>query len=104
MERLFSGPADIFGILELQKRQVQKTVQALDPDYLLKASEEDLVKSLSQEHILEVPVVDDERIAIEEVKEAQIDVDGLSLELERYPVSVKASPREAQCRLTDQII
>ena len=77
MERLFSGPpADIFGILELQKRQVQKTVQALDPDYLLKASEEDLVKSLSQEHILEVPVVDDERIAIEEVKEAQIDVDG----------------------------
>lgn len=74
MTNLFSE-ASIFDVLENQKRQIKKTVDSLDRNYLLNASEEDLVRALVDELSLQVPAVIEDGVHME-YEEADIDVSG----------------------------
>jgi uncharacterized protein YdcH (DUF465 family) len=62
-------------VLPDQERQIKTKMQSLAPDYLLNASEEDLVASLADEYTLDKPVLDELGIQIDH-GEHQIDVSG----------------------------
>lgn len=70
---LFRGP-DMFSVVEHQKRQVTKAVQELESNYLLNASEDDLVNALVDEYRLDVPLIKDEEIHVADHGEAKVDV------------------------------
>src|SRR5208337_2418457 len=72
MTKLFSE-ASIFDVLENQKRKIKQTVHALDSNYLLNASEEDLIRALVDELSLEVPSIVEDGVHME-YGEADIDV------------------------------
>lgn len=65
---------DIYSVIEHQKQHVAKAIQSIQPNYLLNASEEDLVKSLIDEFRLDVPVIKDAEIHVADHGEAQVDV------------------------------
>jgi hypothetical protein len=65
----------ILDVLPDQLRQIKQKVQELKADYLLNASEEDLVASLVEEFTLYVPVLNEEGIHVD-YGEQQIDVSG----------------------------
>lgn len=70
---LFRG-TDIFAVVENQKLQVVKKVQALESNYMLNASEHDLVAALVDELRLDVPVIKDDEIHIADHRETDVDV------------------------------
>src|SRR5215469_16548487 len=57
MPQLF-GKYDIFGITEGTKHKVADEIDSLDANYLLNASEEDLVQAIASEYRLDPPVLD----------------------------------------------
>lgn len=63
----------VLEVLPNQERQIKAKIQSLPPDYVLNASEEDLVASLADEYTLDVPVLDEAGIQIDH-GEHQIDV------------------------------
>ena len=67
--------ASILDVLPDQLRQIKKKVQDLKVDYILNASEEDLVASLVDEFTFDVPVLEEEGIHVD-YGEQQIDVSG----------------------------
>jgi hypothetical protein len=67
------GKFSIFDVLEGQKRQIKQKVQSLEPNYVLNASEEDLVAWLVGEFTLNVPSIDESGIHVD-YEEKQIDV------------------------------
>jgi hypothetical protein len=69
---LFSN-VSILDVLPDQLRQVKKKVQELKADYILNASEEDLVAALTDEFTLDVPVINEEGTHVDHA-EQQIDV------------------------------
>jgi hypothetical protein len=74
MTKLFSE-ASIFDVLENQKLKIKTTVNSLDRNYLLNASEEDLIRALVDELSLQVPAIVEEGVHME-YEEADIDVSG----------------------------
>jgi hypothetical protein len=66
----------IFDVVENQKHLVQTGVQNLDSNYILNASEADLVASLVEEFRLNVPSIKEDEICVAEHEETQIDVSG----------------------------
>jgi hypothetical protein len=73
---LFYGGASIFDVLESQKQKVKDAVAALNENYVLNVSEEDLVQSLIAEHTLHVPVIKEADIHVADHREASVDVSG----------------------------
>ena len=73
-KRLFSN-ASVLDVLADQERQVKAKVQPLESDYVLNASEEDLVSSLTDEYTLDMPVLEEGGIRVD-YGEHQIDVSG----------------------------
>jgi len=65
----------ILDVLPDQLRQIKQKVQELKADYLLNASEEDLVAALVDEFTLDVPVLEEDGIHVD-YGEQQIDVSG----------------------------
>ena len=63
----------IHAVIQAQTERVKVGVQKLDANYLLKVSEEDLARSLVNEHRLNVPIIQDDGRAME-IGETQIDV------------------------------
>jgi hypothetical protein len=62
----------IVDVLENQKRKIKQEVQSLDANYVLSASEEDLIRSLVEQLSLEVPTIDESGIHMD-FGEADID-------------------------------
>jgi len=63
----------VLDVLPDQERQIKAKVQSLAPNYVLNASEEDLVASLADEFTLDTPVLDEAGIHVD-YGEHQIDV------------------------------
>jgi hypothetical protein len=63
----------VLDVLPDQERKIKAITQSLAPDYLLNASEEDLVASLADEYTLDIPVLDEAGIHVD-YSEQQIDV------------------------------
>jgi hypothetical protein len=72
---LFSR-VSIFDVIENQKSAAKKAVQELEPNYLLNASEHDLVSSLVAQFQLDVPVIKDNEIHVADFLETDVDVSG----------------------------
>jgi hypothetical protein len=72
-EYLFSK-VDMFSVIEHQKQQAAKRVQAIDSDQLQRATEDEIVKHIVSEYRLDVPVIKDDKIYVAEHGEAQVDV------------------------------
>jgi hypothetical protein len=70
---LFSK-VDMFSVIEHQKQQAAKRVQAIDSDQLQRATEDEIVKHIVSEYRLDVPVIKDDKIYVVEHGEAQVDV------------------------------
>lgn len=70
---LFSK-VDMFSVIEHQKQQAAKRVQAIDSDQLQRASEDEIVKQIVSEYRLDVPVIKEDKIYVAEHGEAQVDV------------------------------
>jgi hypothetical protein len=73
-EYLFHGGGSIFDVVESQKKRVKDAVQKLDPNYLLSASETDLILAVVDEHRLDVPVLQEDEVQIADHGEAPVDV------------------------------
>lgn len=65
----------IFDVLQSQKQRLNEKIQSLQADYLLNASEQDLIGWLTDEFKLDVPSIDESKIETEH-REIQIDVSG----------------------------
>jgi hypothetical protein len=63
----------ILDVLPAQKQKLKEKIQSFKADYLLNASEQDLVASLVEEFTLNVPTIDESRIEMD-YREMQIDV------------------------------
>lgn len=63
----------IIEVLPAQHRQIKEKILALQPNYILNVSEEDLVASLTDEYTLDIPVLDESGIHID-YGEQKIDV------------------------------
>ena len=72
-EYLFSK-VDMFSVIEHQKQQASKRVQAVDSSQLLAATEDEIVKQIVDEFRIEVPVMQDDKIYICEHGETNVDV------------------------------
>ncbi len=70
---LFRGPS-IFDVLRNRQSAVTKAVQDLESNYLLNASEHDLVSSLVSQFHLDVPVIQEDEIHVADFCEADVDV------------------------------
>jgi hypothetical protein len=73
-EMLFNNYS-ILDVLPAQKQKLRETIQSFKADYLLNASEQDLVASLVEEFTLNVPTIDESKIEMD-YREKQIDVSG----------------------------
>lgn len=71
-KRLFNN-VSILDVLPDQARKIKAKIHSLAPDYVLNASEEDLVASLADEYTLDFPVLDEAKIHVD-YGEHQIDV------------------------------
>lgn len=67
-------------VLENEKQTIRNKIQSLEPNYLLNASEDDLVKWLVGEFTLDVPAIDEAAIHVDYC-EKQIDVSRDSMQL-----------------------
>lgn len=65
----------VFDVLRAQKQKLKEKIQSLQADYLLNASEQDLVAWLVEEFTLNVPKIDESKIEMD-YREKQIDVSG----------------------------
>jgi hypothetical protein len=65
----------ILDVLPAQKQKLKDKIQSLKADYLLNASEQDLVAWLVEEFTLSVPTIDESKIEMD-YREKQIDVSG----------------------------
>ena len=65
----------IVDVLPAQKRKLKEKIQSFKVDYLLNASEQDLIASLVDEFTLIVPTIDESNIQMD-YRERQIDVSG----------------------------
>jgi hypothetical protein len=65
----------VLDVLPEQDRRIKTKIQSLSSDYLLNASEEDLVTSLSEEYRQDIPVIDEVGINVD-YGEHQVDVSG----------------------------
>lgn len=72
-KRLFSN-VDIYNVLEHQKAEVKKEVYALESNYLLNASETDLIQWLVDKLRLDIPEINDSDIYIANHGETKVDV------------------------------
>ena len=70
---LFSK-TDIFSVLEHQKEAVKKEVYALESNYLLNASDSDLIQWLIDKLKLDVPEILDSEIYVAEHGETKVDI------------------------------
>jgi hypothetical protein len=75
MNYLFTGPS-MFDVVENEKQRVKKEVQKLDANYILNASEQDLIRALVDEFYLHVPKLREDDIHVADYRETQIDVSG----------------------------
>lgn len=73
MAQLFSK-YDIFKVVEGNALKVREEVDRLNPNYLLNASEEDLIRAMASELRLNVPVLDFEGAHTSDFHEAKIPV------------------------------
>jgi hypothetical protein len=65
----------ILDVLPAQRRKLKDKIQSFNADYLLNASEQDLIASLVEEFTLNVPTIDESKIEMD-YREKQIDVSG----------------------------
>ncbi|HWO36565.1 MAG TPA: hypothetical protein VNO32_47890 [Candidatus Acidoferrum sp.] len=65
----------ILDVLPAQKQKLKEKLQSFKADYLLNASEQDLVASLVEEFTLNVPTIDESKIEMD-YREKQIDERG----------------------------
>jgi hypothetical protein len=65
----------VLDVLPSQKQKLKAKIQSFKADYLLNASEQDLVASLVEESTLTVPTIDESNIQMD-YREKQIDVSG----------------------------
>jgi len=65
-----------FDVLEHQKTQIQKEVQAINRDYLLNVSESDLCEHIVSKYELEPPVLKKDETYVENTSEVDVDVTG----------------------------
>lgn len=72
-QRLFSN-GEIYNVLEHQKAEVKKEVYALESNYLLNASETDLIQWLVDKLRLDVPEIQDSGIHVANYEETKVDV------------------------------
>jgi hypothetical protein len=72
-ENLFSK-IDMFSVIEHQKQQASKRVQAVDSNQLLTATEDEIVEQIVNEFRIEVPVMQDDKIYVCEHGETNVDV------------------------------
>jgi hypothetical protein len=72
---LFFNKYSILNVLPAQKQKLKEQIQSFKADYLLNASEQDLVASLVDEFTRSVPTVDESKIEMD-YREKQIDVSG----------------------------
>jgi len=75
-EELLFNTYEIFSIVQGHTEALKKRLQAIPPNTLLNASEQDLVRALVEEFRLNVPVIKDEGIYITSAGETQVDVSG----------------------------
>src|SRR6267378_561725 len=75
-EELLFNTYEIFSIVQVHTEALKKRLQAIPPNTLLNASEQDLVRALVEEFRLNVPVIKDEGIYITSAGETQVDVSG----------------------------
>ena len=71
-KRLFAG-ASVLDVLPNRERGIKATIQSLAPDYILNASEDDLVASITAEYTLDIPVLDEQGIHVD-YGEHEVDV------------------------------
>jgi hypothetical protein len=72
-ERMLFDRISIFDVLQSRSRKLKEKIQSLTPDYLLNASEPDLITWLKDEFRMEVPTLDESKIEMEH-RERQFDV------------------------------
>jgi len=65
----------ILDVLPTQKQKLKEKIQSLKADYMLNASEQDLIASLVKEFTLSVPTIDESNIQMD-YRDKQIDVSG----------------------------
>ena len=63
----------IFDVLQHQERMLKDKIQSLESNYVLNASESDLVAWLAADFKLDIPVLDESKIEVEQ-QEKQVDV------------------------------
>ena len=70
----------VLEVLPNQEQKIKAKIQSLSPDYLLNASEDDLVDSLVDEYTLNVPAIDEANIHLD-YGEEKIDVSGAPMRM-----------------------
>lgn len=70
-EYLFSK-VDMFSVIEHQKQQAGKRVQAIGSDQLQRATEDEIINQIVSEYRLDVPVIKDDKIYVAEHGESQV--------------------------------
>jgi hypothetical protein len=70
----FFSKVDMYSVIEHQKQQAAKRVQAVDPDQIRRATEDEIVKQIVSEYRLDVPVIKEDKIYVAEHGETQVDV------------------------------
>jgi hypothetical protein len=73
-EEILFSKHDIFAVIEGQKREVSKRVEAIPANKLLNASEHDLVQALVEDLRLEVPVLKEDSLCVAHTEETKVDV------------------------------
>jgi hypothetical protein len=73
-EDLLFSTYDIFSIVQARTESVKKRVQAIPPNTLLGASEQDLIQALVEEFRLNVPVIKEDEIHVADSGEVSVDV------------------------------
>ena len=71
---LFYGHGDLRDYFEEIKQAVKKEIEGFETNYLLNASEEDLVRYLANKYSLDPPILDTDKTSISPPKDIDIDV------------------------------
>ena len=74
VDELLFNKYDIYSVVENQKLETRKAVDALKPNDVLTTSEDDLVQDLVAKLTLHVPVINEEDIHVAEAGETKVDV------------------------------
>ena len=73
-EDLLFSTYDIFSVVQARTESVKKRVQAIPPNTLLGASEQDLIQALVEEFRLNVPAIKEDEIHVADSGEVSVDV------------------------------